>query len=426
MFSGAEKTSFVLLLLLLTKSEPAAASCGFSSIPCTPPACVCRSGRQLTSVPQDLPDNTTALILEQNWIQAVHQANFSRYGSLEALDLSYNSISRIDSGTFVHLTELTRLELSGNGLNTLSANAFAGLGNLVSLGLSANHLTSLVGTMFAGLGSLTQLYLNGNPLSTIQDNPFATLGSLTVLNLHQNLLTGLKADMFGGLSNLETLTLDYNQIVSIESDTFRGNGKLKRLSLTDNKISTIPDNTFAHLYQVVYMQLSENHISEFNVEAFRPDITWWSLLEMEDNRMETLPAAAYDLLASFAAVTLGNNPWQCDCRMAPFKQRMNGTHAFESQIVCAGPDNLAGKSLLHNVSVSDMVCAQSTTAQPDTTPTASSVQGSTQGADSSMSSSTPRNQAQMTKTNAGTTPCISTLLVFLAAFLGQSSRSTLL
>ncbi|XP_035681459.1 carboxypeptidase N subunit 2-like [Branchiostoma floridae] len=389
-----------------------------SSSCATTPACVCRSNEQLTGVPQDLPSNITALLLDQNWMEAVHRDNFSRYGSLEYLDLSDNSLSRIDSRTFANLTNLRRLELFRNRINSLAVDAFAGLDNLETLALSINYFESLVGTMFAGLGNLVNLYLNGCSISSIQGNPFALLGNLKVLNLHQNLLTSLSSDMFNGLYSLETLTLDSNKITSIESRTFYHNGRLKLLSMSENKISTIPDGTFVNQYQIQYILLSKNSISgAFPVGAF-PTITWWSSVEMGENRMETLPATAYDKLASFASAIISDNPWQCDCRMAPFKQKMNGSHAFESQIICAGPASLADKSLLQNVSVAEMVCAQTATSPPDATPTANSVQGST-SADSGGSSSTTRGQPEMTQANAGPAIGMSSLLVILVAFLGK-------
>ncbi|KAI8483960.1 hypothetical protein Bbelb_383500 [Branchiostoma belcheri] len=86
--------------------------------------------------------------------------------------------------------------------------------------------------------------------------------------------------------------------------------------------------------------------------------------------METLSSEAYDLLSSFSYVNINNNPWLCDCGMLPVKQRMTETLGFEQQITCAGPEHLAGKSLLFEVDAEDLNCEDTGTGSTGSTSTA--------------------------------------------------------
>ncbi|KAI8513071.1 hypothetical protein Bbelb_097100 [Branchiostoma belcheri] len=69
---------------------------------------------------------------------------------------------------------------------------------------------------------------------------------------------------------------------------------------------------------------------------------------------QNLPKA-YDTLASISTVAIGKNPWQCDCRMAPFRLKMNGPHSFEDQIVCSQPAKLKGRKL-KDIDPKNLVC----------------------------------------------------------------------
>ncbi|KAI8509603.1 hypothetical protein Bbelb_120310 [Branchiostoma belcheri] len=189
---------------------------------------------------------------------------------------------------------------------------------------------------------------------------FVGLGNLQHFSLNNNQLASLPAGIFVGLGNLERLDLGSNNIHSIEAGTFIHTTKLRRLELQYNSISTITADTFGNLLQLQTLRLDHNNINTFPVEALSNlNISVLSELRLDSNQLETLPPMAYDILASISTVNIDNNPWQCDCRMAPFRQRMSGSYPFENQTICAGPANLTGQ-LLRDVNPEDLICEETT------------------------------------------------------------------
>ncbi|KAI8502967.1 biological adhesion [Branchiostoma belcheri] len=59
---------------------------------------------------------------------------------------------------------------------------------------------------------------------------------------------------------------------------------------------------------------------------------------------------------SIATVNLENNPWQCDCRMVPFRQKMVGK-LFEDNITCVKPSRFLGQKL-KDINPDDLICEE--------------------------------------------------------------------
>eukprot|EP00058_Branchiostoma_floridae_P015059 XP_002600547.1 hypothetical protein BRAFLDRAFT_70076 [Branchiostoma floridae] len=366
--SNKARRMLVLLLIILKEAGPTAACSSSCSSDCD-----C-SSRGLTSVPQDLPTDITHLNLENNAITNLSQSDFSRYRSLRKLDLDSNQISMIHNKTFHNLTSLTWLSLRYNKLTTLPADIFVGLSNLQTLYLNSNPFITLPADIFVGLGNLEILFISGNNIHSIEAGTFMDTTRLRVLGLGHNYnIRTIPADIFVGLGNLEILYLGGNNIHSIEAGTFSDTTQLRELGLGYNNIRTIPADIFGNLLQLEELRLDHNNIITPPLEALsKLNISLMSKLSLNNNQMETLPAMAYDILASVPVredyllddlgptVSIDNNPWQCDCRMAPFRQRMNGSYPFEDQIRCAGPVNLAGQ-LLRDVNPEHLICEETTT-----------------------------------------------------------------
>ncbi|XP_019646387.1 PREDICTED: slit homolog 2 protein-like [Branchiostoma belcheri] len=214
--------------------------------------------------------------------------------------------------------------------------------NVTELYLHYNVITTLNQSDFSRHSTLTTLQLQYNQISLINSGAFYNLTRLTHLYLYNNRLTSLRSDMFVGLDSLQILYLYHNNIHSIEAGTFNATPQLRELQLQYNNISNIAAGALATLSR---LQCSGFHT-----------------LRMDSNQMATLPSVAYDILASVPSVHINNNPWQCDCRMLPFKLRMNGDHPFDNQITCVGPANLRGKNLLSGVNADDLICEDTTSA----------------------------------------------------------------
>ncbi|XP_078575971.1 uncharacterized protein LOC144861813 [Branchiostoma floridae x Branchiostoma japonicum] len=360
--SNKERRMLVLLLIILKEAGPTAACSSSCSSWCN-----CYN-RDLTSVPQDLPTNITRLDLVRNAITNLSQSNFLRYKSLTRLDLTSNQISVIQNKTFQDLTSLTFLDLNDNQLTSLTPDTFVGLGALEWLRLDQNKLTtsSLPTGIFVGLGNLTQLYLPNNQLTNLTADIFAGLNYLGYLGLHSNQLTSLPADIFAGLGNLWSLLLNQNKLSSLPADIFFGLGNLRSLWLAGNQLTSLPAGIFAGLGNLQTLRLDQNQLSTLPVDIF-DGLDNLQLLRLYGNQLQTLPPMLYDILGSidvrsdvfYHTVRLDNNPWQCDCRMAPFRQRMNGSYPFEAQVRCAGPANLVGR-YLRNVSHENLICEETT------------------------------------------------------------------
>ncbi|XP_019638724.1 PREDICTED: leucine-rich repeat-containing protein 24-like [Branchiostoma belcheri] len=205
--------------------------------------------------------------------------------------------------------------------------------------LSGSNITTVSQSDFSRYSNLTHKLLEHNQISLINSGAFYNLSRLYQMYLYNNQLTSLRTDIFVGLENLFELSLANNNIHSFEAGTLNATPQLQRLKLQNNDIKTFPVEALSNL-----------------------NTSTLSILRMNHNQMETLPSAAYDILASISYyVDISNNPWQCDCRMLPFKLRMNGSYPFEDQITCAGPANLTGKSLLLAVEAEDLVCEETTT-----------------------------------------------------------------
>ncbi|XP_078656761.1 uncharacterized protein LOC144902965 [Branchiostoma floridae x Branchiostoma belcheri] len=318
---------------------------------------------QLTTLPADTfvgLGNLQSLPLYDNQLDSLSAGTFVGLGSLDVLYLDSNQLTSLPADIFVGLGNLRFLYLHTNQLTSLSAGIFVGLGSLRHLFLYTNQLTSLSADIFVGLSNLQYLHLHSNQLTSLPAGIFVGLGSLRYLYLYNNQLTSLTAGIFVGLGNLERLRLEKNNIHSIEAGTFNDTTTLRHLDLGYNNISTITAKTFGNLLQLKILRLSSNNINTFPVEALSNlQISPLSELTLDNNQLETLPPMAYDILASISDVNIDNNPWQCDCRMVPFKQRMSGSYTFEDQIRCAGPANLTGQ-LLRDVNPEDLICEKTT------------------------------------------------------------------
>ncbi|XP_078658326.1 uncharacterized protein LOC144903784 [Branchiostoma floridae x Branchiostoma belcheri] len=353
---------FLLVILMVLGTAELQSDCR-----CSSSTCDCQS-RGLTSVPQDLPTNTTELLLQSNQITTLSQSNFSRYGSLEILELGSNRISTINDQTFYPLSNLSSLNLAFNRIPILTPGTFTGLGNLEILNLRRNDITDIpAGTfnptpqlitlelrnnrlgflragMFAGLGNLQEASLYFNEITDIQAGTFTPTPQLRTLKLQINRLTALRADMFTGLRNLQQLWLGNNDIGDIQAGTFNPTPQLRNLFLSSNQIQSLPPYFLANLPNLTDLRLSENGLTTFPFQEMSRFQTF-SLLYLRRNQLTTLPSIVYDVLSSISSVDIYTNPWQCDCRMVDFRLKMSGSYPFEDQITCSQPDSLNGLKL---------------------------------------------------------------------------------
>ncbi|XP_078678433.1 uncharacterized protein LOC144914454 [Branchiostoma floridae x Branchiostoma belcheri] len=115
----------------------------------------------------------------------------------------------------------------------------------------------------------------------------------------------------------------------------------------------IQSGTFADLPNLLFLEMNNNKISIVQVGTFS-NLPKLERLSLENNYITALPE--YNELMSIANVHLQNNPWQCDCRMLPFKQKMVGKW-FVDNIICKEPSRFFGQKL-KDINPDDLICEE--------------------------------------------------------------------
>uniref|UniRef100_UPI0037E842B7 toll-like receptor 13 n=1 Tax=Semicossyphus pulcher TaxID=241346 RepID=UPI0037E842B7 len=220
--------SLFLLLSALLYFNP---SLAYSLRNCTVPysddggdVSVTCTGRDLTSVPGDIPKNVRSLDLSTNRILKVNRHDFSRLSKLISLQMVLNSVSHIDDRAFEDLVKLRDLDLRSNALTNLTDNMFQGLSSLHRLSLTSNQIKYISPLAFQPLVSLQTVELSYNELSQLTDIvPILQLPNLYSLQAGMNKFTSLESDELPfNSSSLRRLWFNVNPLrkFSITRDVF--------------------------------------------------------------------------------------------------------------------------------------------------------------------------------------------------------------
>lgn len=243
----------------------------------------------LTSIPDDLPADTSLLDLQNNKITEIKENDFQSLRDLHALILVNNQITVIHAKAFSPLGKLQRLYLSKNQLKDMPANMPK---SLQELRIHENQITKIKKASFQGMSQVIVMELGSNPLkgSGIEAGAFADLKkvsyiriadtslteipkglptSLSELHLDGNKITKVQAESLKGLKNLAKLGLSFNEISVVENGTLAMMPHLRELHLDNNALTTVPAGLPDHKYiQVIY--LHSNKISVVGTEDFCP------------------------------------------------------------------------------------------------------------------------------------------------------------
>lgn len=110
----------------------------------------------LSTVPQDLPENITSLVLSHNRLALILPDSLNRYKGLLHLDVSYNSIAKLGEALCQNLPLLQSLNLAHNEVGSLSKEHLEHCTSLTWLNLASNRL-KLQGEPFTALKVLVQI-----------------------------------------------------------------------------------------------------------------------------------------------------------------------------------------------------------------------------------------------------------------------------
>ncbi|XP_018431962.1 PREDICTED: leucine-rich repeat and transmembrane domain-containing protein 2 [Nanorana parkeri] len=168
--------------------------CVASSFLSCPPSCICNSdsmevdcsGRGLTAIPTDLPQDTRILLMLNNRVTSLAGGPFSNLTSLHRLDLSNNFLDQLPPGLFADLGNLTEIRLRNNSIRGIERDLLQGLPQLRRLDLSLNFLSQLPPGLFDDLSMLHWLSLRSNRLQSLDRMTFEPLGSLENIQLGDN------------------------------------------------------------------------------------------------------------------------------------------------------------------------------------------------------------------------------------------------
>ncbi|XP_078682004.1 uncharacterized protein LOC144916636 [Branchiostoma floridae x Branchiostoma belcheri] len=363
------KLRHVLVFLLIILKEPSMPEAACRS-KCNPNSCSCRE-MGLTSIPQNLPKSITELYLiynrittvshpdlvryrnvikvtlSYNQITNIHTGTFENLPRLQELYLSENQITKIESGTFVNLPALQKLSLRSNQLTMIQTGTFVNLPGLQWLDLSYNQLTKIESGTLANLPLLQTLFLSSNQITMIQSGAFVNLPQLQLLYLYHNQLTIIQTGTFENLPGLQDLSLSWNNITMIQSGTFANLTQLQKLYLSYNLITTIRADALVNLPQLQKLYLYCNQLTMIQSGTFE-NLPRLQELSLKSNQIKMIQLDAFENVPN---VSLEDNPWQCDCRMAPFRLERK----FKDQIICAQPAKFQGQKL-KDINPEELIC----------------------------------------------------------------------
>ncbi|CAG9133057.1 unnamed protein product [Plutella xylostella] len=294
----------------------------------------------------DLFNNTPNLEhidLSSNDIKSINPSLFNQLTRLNHLNMSWNQLDDIRRLTFADLSGCEVLDLSHNRLRLIPFQLFATMPRLKYLDLSFNQMASFLDYFFKPNRQLKVLFLNNNSLVKITSNALVDLRELETLDLSNNKLSYIPKALFDTFSLLRELNLYGNNFQNISNDAFKYLHNLLRLNMGGNNLRLLPANLFRYNdnLETLYLESTEitviqntnfkgltalrklyirhNHfLREIEPFVFEdiPNITH---LNISSNMLTFLPLSLKSL-TKLEELTISNNPWACDCRMAWFEE----------------------------------------------------------------------------------------------------------
>lgn len=229
------------------------------------------------SVPKELGNDTTKLIMMRNKIVRINRTMFDSLSNLVYLDLSRCNIRLIESRSFDGLTRLEFLRLSLNGgITSYPDGIFDQLRGLKQLRLRrASH--GFNHSLFRNLKELEILSFGDNYLiefprfHTDQENR-PLLPKLRHLNMDLNNIVKISGRHLKGLEkSVETLILTRNRIYKIENNSFVKMLLLKKLVLDYNSLKVVECDAFSSI-TVEHLSVAFSNFQASPKQACRFDI----------------------------------------------------------------------------------------------------------------------------------------------------------
>uniref|UniRef100_A0A8C0AGB1 Transforming growth factor beta activator LRRC33 n=1 Tax=Bos mutus grunniens TaxID=30521 RepID=A0A8C0AGB1_BOSMU len=242
----------------------------------------CR-GRNLASVPSDLPPSSRTLLLDANPLRTLGNNSLQRYPFLESLSLHDCYLERIGHVAFQEQARLRSLALPDNALFESykeTAAALHGLRGLRMLDLSGNSLTEdMAALMLQNLSSLESVSLARNIIMRLDESVFEGLGHLRELDLQRNYIFEIEGGAFDGLTQLRHLNLAYNNLPCLVDFSLT---QLRSLNVSYNVLEWFLASGGEAAFELETLDLSHNQLLFF---PLLPQCSKLHTLLLRDNNM---------------------------------------------------------------------------------------------------------------------------------------------
>ncbi|KAG8200403.1 hypothetical protein JTE90_028578 [Oedothorax gibbosus] len=318
--------------------------------------------------------NVRALDLQGNRITEVESVALSTLRrDLGILDLSRNQIKRL-GGCVRFLGALVSLNLTANLIENFDEGEFTGLNELTALYLGQNHIATL-GLELQQLPQLQHLVVSHNRIRTmhvdhipknleflyLEENPFKCDCELLAFLMHLNATSIPETDVplclqpdfpeATGCPYPCSCACSTSEDHYIEVDCGRRN--LSEIPVlfpnttdeTSRFISvTLPRSSIEGPFyledEIGALDLSNNRLSV--VDEARLPVTL-RVLRLDSNFL-TIPLVPQSM-AQLKSISLGNNPWTCDCDTLLFKKWIlsKSDMVVDPNSTMCGPGNLVGR-----------------------------------------------------------------------------------
>ncbi|XP_027874477.1 toll-like receptor 3 isoform X1 [Xiphophorus couchianus] len=267
----------------------------------------------LSSVPQDLPGNITALDLSHNRMTAAPPDSFKRYTGLLHLSISYNSIKTLDEGLCRNLPLLQTLNLMHNEVHLLQKENFKYCSKLTWLNMASNRL-KLQGEPFSLLQNLKYLDVSMNNLKSASLGSQPQLPSLETLELKHNNFNTLKSEDFSFLKDSPLHVINLMSSVSLqklETGCFKPIPGLRMLFLNGSRkgfmfISDLCSELSETAISAMSLRnIGLTHLTNKTFSGLKK--TNLTLLDLSGNNIEIIEDGSFQWLSELQILNLTGN-----------------------------------------------------------------------------------------------------------------------
>ncbi|KAK2157714.1 hypothetical protein LSH36_186g04037 [Paralvinella palmiformis] len=328
----------------------------------------------ITSVPDDVPDDVIVLDLSNNRI--VNVDGLPAFERLYKLILTGNRLDEFPDLSAVG-SHLGFLYLGNNEIGVIDPDRLNQLTALKVMDLSDNRIRTIPDAIGPS-DTLRSLDISGNLLTEFP--VLERLGrGLTIFRACSNHFDAIPTDSLRFLQSVHYIHLCDDRTSSFP-DISAINGSLRYLFASGNNYGTVPTPILNRLYGLEYMDVRSCRLTRFPDFRRSPALPTITRLILSDNGIAAIPASRLAILGSLVYLDLRNNPlgtipnlchlpsllhltlpdrtMVCDCHLRWLKRaQLSGISVWLENMIrpCAEPSKLVGVTW-SNIGMADLTC----------------------------------------------------------------------